>query len=397
LATLALAALGVGAALRRTTPKLGAALATATALVGVALSIPRVVHLPLLGNTTMPIGYVNDLLGFVSTPARFFAFTLTGVVVLAGLGLERIAGQWRRLGLVPVACACLLAAAELPFHRDGMVVDTRPPELVHVIETEVGESDAVAQYPSMTLDFLPIANQLFYQVAHRRPLLNGATVGSVEDAVRNSVENRDDPSLGSKLALLGFRWATYDAAQAVLSGIDPVTAQRYEPPAGFRVVRRLADGSALMRVTAEPAGALAAVATGFERIEGWMTHSRATILVCATRAGPHVIRFDASGFAQPRALRLAGRSFFTVDASGRPNPVRARLRLRRGWQLLPLELLGSKPTRPSDVVPGSSDTRSLVMTVGAVKVDGPVGDPQACRGPLSEQPELEHAGTQAAD
>jgi hypothetical protein len=396
-ATLALAGLGVVAALRGTAPKLGAALGTAMALVGVALSAPRVVDLPLLGETTMLIAYVNDVLGFVSTPARFVAFTLTGVVVLAALGLEWIAGQWRRLALVPVAAACLLSAVELPIHRDGMVADTRPPELVHVIDREVGESEAVAQYPSMSRDFLPIANQLFYQLAHKRPLLNGATVGSVEDAVRNSVENRDDPSLGSKLALLGFHWATYDSAQAVYSGIDPVTAQHYAPPAGLQVVRRLADGSALMRVTAEPAGALAAVATGFERVEGWMTHSRATILVCATSAGLHRIRFDAIGFAEPRRFWFAGRAFFTVDPSGRPNPVRVRLRLRRGWQLLPLELIGSKPTRPSDVLPGSTDTRTLVMTVGAVEVDGPVGDPRACRSQLAERDELELAGTATGD
>jgi hypothetical protein len=395
-ATLALAFVGAVAALRSTVPKLAAALATATALVGVALSIPRIVHLPLVGNATMPVGYVNDLLGFISTPARFFAFTLTGLVVLGGLGLEWIAGQWGRLALVPVVAACLLSAIELPFHRDGMVADTTPPELVHVIESEVGKSEAVAQYPSMSRDFLPIANQLFYQVAHRRPLLNGATVGSVEDAVRNSVENRDDPSLASKLALLGFRWATYDSAQAIFSGVDPVTARRYEPPTGLQVVRRLPDGSELMRVTAKPAGSLAAVATGFERVEGWMTHPRATVLVCATSAGPHVIRFQATGFAEPRRIRFAGRAFFTVDASGRPNPVRVRLRLRRGWQLLPLELLGSKPTRPSDVLPGSTDTRSLVMTVGSVDVDGPVGDPQACRHPLAGQRALERAGTEAA-
>jgi hypothetical protein len=142
-------------------------------------------------------------------------------------------------------------------------------------------------------------------------------------------------------------------------------------------------------VTAEPAGSLAAVATGFDRVEGWMTHSRATILVCATSAGLHRIRFDTTGFAEPRRIRLAGRAFFTVDSSGRRIPIRVRLRLRRGWQLLPLELIGSKPTRPSDVLPGSTDRRSLVMAVGPVEVDGLVGDPQACRGQFANRDELE--------
>ncbi len=120
-----------------------------------------------------------------------------------------------------MAAACLLSALELPFRRDNFVIDTRPPRLVALVERARPCGAPLAQYPSMTRDFFPVANQLFYQLAHGHPLLNGAPAATPEDAVRISVENKDDPELRQKLALLGFRWATFDAGQAQQVGVAP--------------------------------------------------------------------------------------------------------------------------------------------------------------------------------
>ncbi len=209
IATLVLALAGFYFAARGQVPRLGVALAAAMALLGLALALPATVELPVLGDVSMPIAYLNDALQFVSTPTRFFALTLTGIVVLAALGLEGLARRVDpKVAISLVAAACLLSALELPFRRDGFVVSTRSPELVRAINDMVPKGAAIAQYPSLARDFLVVANQLFYQLDHRRPVLNGAPSGTLADGVRASVENKADPNLGPKLALLGFDWAT---------------------------------------------------------------------------------------------------------------------------------------------------------------------------------------------
>ena len=389
LLTLALAAAGVVfAALGRVT-RLGAALAAAMAVLGLLLTLPATTNVPLLGSTTMPVGYVNDAVGFISTPARFIALVLTGTIILAGLGLESLVRRVdRRAAIAVVAVACLLSALELPFRRDNFVIDTRPPRLVALVNELVPENAPLAQYPSMTRDFFPVANQLFYQLAHGHPLLNGAPAATPEDAVRISVESKDDPEVPQKLALLGFKWATFDAGQAQKVGATPEEARSYRPPEGLEVVRRLPDGSMLMRVTARPAVGIAAIATGFDRVDRWMTSPDATVLVCVTETADYVLRFQAAAFAQLRVLKLGNSELFFVNASGAQNDVRVRVSLRAGWQLLQFQLIGSKPVRPIDVT-ASGDTRPLVMTVGGITVQGPKGDPSVCQEPPEDRADLE--------
>jgi hypothetical protein len=378
--TLGLALAGLIAAARRQTSRLAAALAAVTALVGVAFSVPGVVHVPGFGDVRMPISYLNDIVGFVSTPARFFVLTLTGVVVLAALGLERLAenvpGRW---AVLLVGAACVGSAVELPFHRDGMVVNTNPPPVVHAIERIVPSGAPLAQYPSLSESFLPTAYQLFYQLDHHHPLLNGAPDASTEDGVRDAVQDPADPATPSKLALLGFHWATYDSGQAVFAGAAP--GSTISPPAGLRIVRRLADGSVIMRVVARPAATIAGLGSAFSRTDRWMTSKHATIAACATWAGVHIFRFTASQFGGPRTLRIGHSPAFTVTSG--PEEVRVPVPLRVGWQELRVELLGSEPTRPSDVIPGYRDDRTLVVQIGRITVTGRRGPPGPCQhGPI---------------
>ncbi len=125
----------------------------------------------------------------------------------------------------------------------------------------------------------------------------------------------------------------------------------------------------LMRVTARPAVGLAAIATGFDRVDRWMTSPDATVLACVTKTDDYVLRFQAAAFAQLRVLKLGNSELFFVNASGAQNNVRVRVPLRAGWQLLQFQLIGSKPVRPIDVT-SSGDTRPLVMTVGGITVKG---------------------------
>jgi hypothetical protein len=381
--TLALAAVGLIAAWRAKAPRALTVLAAVTALVGVALSLPALTRFPVIGTVKMPVWYLNEAIKFISTPARFFALTLTGFVVLAALGLESLA---RRLtpswGLALVAGACVLSVLELPFLRHHHVIDTRPPPIVRAIEATVPPTEAVAQYPSMQNFYLPVADQLFYQLDHRRPLVNGALGSSPDDAIRLAVEDARRPQTPRILALLGVHWATYDPAgaaeQAQLLGTPVDEAYHYRPPRGFEIVRRLSDGSLLMRVRAEPAVALASIAEGFTGSGRWLERSTGTLVACSTRRGVYSFRFDAGAFGHPRSLKIANGPVVSVPASPN-NPIRAFVRLRTGWQYLRIHLVGPGPTRPSDVIPGDQDTRPLAVTIGPITVRGPRGQAGTCR------------------
>jgi hypothetical protein len=383
--TIALAAVALITAWRRRAVPPLMAVAALTAIAGILLSLPGSYSLPLLGTVKMPIAYLNEVVKFVSTPARFFALTLTGFVALAALGLEvlarRLNGVW---ALVIVAVACVVSALELPFFRAGHVIDTRPPPVVQAIETTVPRGEPVAQYPSMENSYLPIAKQLFYQLAHGRPLVNGAPPASPADAVRLAVEDEQSAQTPRILALLGIHWVTYDPAEtaekAHLVGTPVANAYDYRPPAGFRVVRRLHDGSMLMRVTAKPAAAFASIAAGFSSSGRWLIRRQGTLLACATARGAYLLQFKAGAFGHRRSVRIATGPVISVPGSPN-NPIRAYVRLHPGWQLLRLTLIGRGPTRPSDVIPGDPDTRPLVVTIGPISIRGPRGPAAACRNP----------------
>ena len=91
------------------------------------------------------------------------------------------------------------------------------------------------------------------------------------------------------------------------------------------------------------------------------------------------MKFRISSFALSRLLRVANRGFLYVK--GPEETVRVKVSLRRGWQLVGLNLIGSKPTRPSDVIPGEPDSRPLVVSIGPISIDGPRGSSEVCARP----------------
>jgi hypothetical protein len=385
--TIALAAVALGVAWRRRSLAPLVAVAATMAFAGVLLSLPGLYSLPLVGRVKMPVAYLNDWVKFVSTPARFFALTLTGIVALAAVGLESVAGRLSRgWAFAAVAAACVISALELPFFREGHVVDTRPPPIVRAIEAVVPKGAPIAQYPSIENFYLPIAGQLFYQLAHRHPLVNGAPATSREDGVRIAVEDERSAETPRILALLGVRWATYEPAEAAeaarLIGTPIERAYDYRPPHGFEVVRRLRDGSLLMRVRAKPAAAFATIAAGFSRNGRWLMTRSGMMLACASVGGDYTFRFGVGAFAVNRFFVIgdAGK-IIEVLASGGEHKFRTRVPLRAGWQFLRIRLLGPGPTRPSDVIPGEPDTRPLAVSIGPISVTGPDASPGRCRHP----------------
>jgi hypothetical protein len=386
LLTLALAVVALVAAIRLSGQRYVTAVAAVMALTGVVLAAPALVEVPVVDATVrMPIAYINDYLSFISTPARFFALTLTGVVILAALGLQHLTTKAPRpLAPVFVVAACLVSFMELPFDRRDMVVDTRPTPLVKAIERIVPRGEPVAEYPSTENFYLPIARQLFYQLHHDHPLLNGAPATSLEDSVRIGVEDPSDPATPRHLALLGFRYAAYDLGQAIeraaLVGRPMTEAVSYRPGKGFKILGKSPDGGFVMRVVARPSSAFVTIGTGFTRVGRWMTKDPATLLACATAPGMHKLRFNVSSFGTERLFSIAGSRF--VFVRGTEQVARTELRLRRGWQLLEIKLIGSRPIRPSDVIPGEPDSRPLAVSIGPIAVRGPRGSSDVCAKPM---------------
>ena len=383
--TLLLAIVGVVSAIRGRSPRLPVAVAGIVALVGVAFSLPGTVDLPVLGATSMPVAYLQGVFGFISTPARFFVLTLSGLIVIAAFGLQalvkRMPAGWR---WTPVVLAVVLSMVELPsWGADRVVEADTPPPAVQAIIDEVPRGEPVAQYPSAQQQFRPVADQLYWQTVHGHPLMNGGPPDTLEDDVRATTEDPARLQTPALLALLGIRWATYEPDSYRFLFSAPALEGRSVPP-GFDVRERLSDGSLLLRVRARPASGMAIRDEGFS-IEGaehgelWLERDRGSLLVCATAPGTHVLRFTAIAFAQPRRLRVGSARTGNISPAGPAGAVSVRVHLRRGWQTIPVVLVGSAPQRPSDLIPGSEDARTLSVSVGPVDVFGPRGNPKLCR------------------
>ena len=398
--TVALAAAAlVGVALRRV-PVLPAAAAAGVALVGLLFSMPAHARVPGLGEVTGPVAPLQGLITVISTPSRFVALTITGVVLLAALGLQwlraAVPGRGWALGLV--ALACVASAAELVVRPEGRVVHAGPSPLAERIRAEVPEGQGVAQYPSTDRSLRPVADQLFHQIHHRRALVNGATVGAPEDGVRHELSLVEDPALPGRLALLGVRWATVEPAlyhHAPLQDDRPDAIAAAEAAGGWRTAWTGADGERLLRVTAPAAPGIVARARGFwtEWVPSgpmWLRHDdgrAGALLACVPRAGRHVLRLTMNAFGRERTVRI-GDAEVSVPSLAEPPERRIALHLRAGWQWLPVRVVGSDPVVPAEAIPGSDDTRPLALWLGPAAVEGPP-DPAAagaCAGPLPDPP-----------
>jgi hypothetical protein len=319
----------------------------------------------------------------VSAPARFFVLTLAGLIILGALGLEFLAGRVGRLWPAVVVGALLLSAVELPVHSPTRVVEAgEPPPIVRRVIELVPDGAPIAQYPSVDRSLRPVADQFFWQRAHGHPLLNGAERGTLEDLVRVGLADPGRSETAAALALLGFQWATYEPlAFAFVGSVSDALA--YRPPPGMHLVRKEPDGSMLLRVTAAPAAGVGVLGRGFSPEGGdphmqWLEGRYASLLVCATAEGAYRLSFDAAAFHRDREL-LIGHDRVFIPATGRISRLDAEVQLSRGWQSVPVRLVGSEPTRPLDVLPDSADGRFISARLGTVALAGPQGPSQVCR------------------
>ncbi|MEQ9336237.1 MAG: hypothetical protein RJQ03_03510, partial [Miltoncostaeaceae bacterium] len=393
--TIALALVGVAVAVRGGVPRLPVVLGLVVVGTGLFFALPATVDIPLLGTLNAPVHYLVEVVDFLSTPSRFVVFTITGLILVGALGLEwlRRGAGGRVAGIALVVGVSVLSGAELIAHTDGRVVDARPDAVTRLILDGVPAGEPVAQYPSTERSLRPVADHLYGQTHHGRPLVNGASVGTVEDVVRRELERIDRPETPRVLRLLGVEWATVEPALYDFAPGQEYPAEAFgedEDPPGWRTVRGGPAGERLLRITSPPATGFGARADGFyfEYLDlHWMTGLSANLLVCSDRAGRRTLSFDANAFGGHRRL-LVGGVERRLQSAPEPTPMRVRLPLQAGWQWVPLRVVGSQPVRPIDLVPASGDDRELAVSIGLVDVLGGDGAPvQApCSGPIPPRP-----------
>lgn len=393
--TIALAALAVAVAVRGGVPRLPVVLGLVVVGTGLVFALPAAVDLPLLGTVNTPVHFLVEVVDFLSTPSRFVAMTITGLILVAALGLEwvraRVPGG-RAAGIAVVLGVTVLSALELIAFTDGRVVDARPNLVTQLIQEHVPPGDAVAQFPSTERSLLPVANQLYAQTQHGRPLFNGASVGTTEDVVRRELERIERPETARVLRLLGVRWATIEPGLYPFAPFQDYPEQSFvqDDPERWRTVAQDGFGGRLIELTATPATGFGARAGDFYfeyQPLHWMKGLSADLLVCSDRAGRRDLVFDANAYGGERRL-LVGGVEVRLRSDAEPTPVRVELPLVAGWQWVPLRVVGSRPVRPIDLVPASGDARDLAVAIGLVDVEGGGGRPTAspCSGPIPPRP-----------
>jgi len=293
----------------------------------------------------MPSALVFDAFPFLRVFARFSAAVMAVVLALGAIGLARIVRGRSQVATATVfAAAIMIAALELP---PGLPVPSSPPVVIDGVPAEeVATWRAIRDRPpdEIVYEYPGAPNEaidrvyMYGQLIHGHRIANGAILtGQLGYDFTNA---NPDPRLfgaGPRLAALGIDLVTVNPWGYRLFAANAPDAQR--PPPGFTVLRAFADGSALWRVTARPADAVA-----FSRDEGWWNveslHgrvrrwmvNRARVTVVTPEAGVYEARFLAAGrFGVPHTLRIEGAEARPSRVRvGRDGPHAARLRLPAG-------------------------------------------------------------------
>jgi hypothetical protein len=268
-----------------------------------------------------PVRLIWEVAPQFRVPARFVALVMAALVPLAALALDglRLAVarrvQPRALAAVAAAALCVVAGAlsflELSISPPTTLTDlsAAPPEYQAVRKAPPG---LVAEYPLAQSNQAVNSDYLFWQRAHDRRIVNGAPLGTFADAVGQTLVDPTTPGTAEALAALGASVVVMRPAAYAFTGGPTVAATT--PRKGYRLLAKTPNGAAVWQVTAKPAAAIAAFASGFYSPENvnpgstmrWMG-TTGTVELYARASGLHRAMFTAASYAQPRRIRIEGR------------------------------------------------------------------------------------------
>ena len=320
----------------------------ATVVTGLVFSLPT--PLPRTDIPT-PVRLIWEVAPQFRVPARFVALVMAGLVPLAALALDTIRlAVWkhvqpRSLAAVAAASACVVAGI-LSF----LELSISPPATLTDLGASPAEYEAVRNAPRGLIAEYPLApsNQavnsdyLFWQRAHKRRIINGAPVGTFADAVGQTLVDPTTPGTAESLATLGASVVVMRPSVYAFTGgpsVETTIARK-----GYRLLAMMPTGTAVWRVTAKPAPAIAAFVSGFYPPETitpgstmrWM-RSTGTVDLFTRRAGVQNATFSVLSYGRSRRIRIEGKSGSrVVDVPTKSATVSVSLSLPRGLSSLAL-------------------------------------------------------------
>lgn len=330
---------------------------TAVGVVAAAFSAPP--YASAAGHVVkLPSYYVFHLTGTWRVYSRFGMVVMLAAAMLLGLGLARLVEHRGRMATCSLlALAVLIVPLDLWTRPVNPTIGLPAPKIYSRIARE--PRGIVAEYPILfnaTPEYQFAINQRLYN----RPLLNGFTSGTREEARALWLYDLADRQVPGALRLLGVTDVVLNQGGAPGGNPTPGPAGR-----GFGLVAQV-DGMSLYRVTAPPARDFVWPAQGFSTVEGpakhhftWMTGSTGEIDAlarCTDCRGR--LRFQTSSFEQPRDLTVR-------DERGR---VLTRVRVTKHARLVTVPVRFSRRARwLLSVTPGAqpagADPRSLSIVM----------------------------------
>jgi hypothetical protein len=364
LSVLALALVGlIAAGLRRFRPPLSRSAAVAAALVVVAMVFSLPPEMDAWGRTVrMPSWLVYHTSSSWRIYARFVTVVMLGLCVLAALGLKALLqGRPARVQAAILALATVLIPLDLWNRPPDHIYRFETPSIYRALARQPAAN--AAEYPLRPVGFVGDYLDLYYQAAHRKPIVNGYFAG--EDAQRASrLTFLNDPGTAGSLAGLNVRYVLLTPWR-----ISPSIPDPGRPGRGFRLLAR-DDYGALYRVTAPPAGVVF-YRDGFWGVEGqgsdayqWAGHPPVRLGIsapCSICIG--TLRFRAASFVHTRVVRLVdsdGRRLGGAIVGTRPSVVSLPIRFSRR-AVVTLEITPG-PQSISGAT-GTSDTREVSIYI----------------------------------
>jgi hypothetical protein len=274
------------------------------ALVAVVFSAPP--NVQILGVTIpFPARAVFEVSSTWRVYARFVMVAMIALGLLLAIGVA--AARRQRTGRARAAILAVAAAVvafDLWTDPDPPVNDDSAPAVYAALKQ--APDGLVAEYPIVPNGF-GVYDDIFFQDAHDKPIVNGYTEGSNAEKRALTVARLDEPDVGRRLSAMGVRYV-------VVKDKDPGYGlpRPGSPPASFRLLSRDAT-RAIYAVPRVPGAALASPAEGFDRPEslpegGWLTWlvaDRGRLEVAADCAPCRArLSFDIYSFAQPRTVTI---------------------------------------------------------------------------------------------
>jgi hypothetical protein len=290
----------------------------------------------------MPSDIVFHVVPFFRYYARFEAPVMVVVVAIAALAVDHLITRTARsrriaLGLGVIALSAIELPTQLPIPSGSPLIPNGP---TSAPASEFAAWTWVAQHttPNTTVVEMPSAELvtgeahvflnriwMYGQTIFNRPIVDGlALSGSPEQALDRMVGDPRLPDSASDLATVGARIAIVGPWAFQQSNLGP--PDTLHPPAGYALLHRYADGTAIWRVTARPLPGLVLFEQGSSqpRVGTWTSsHHSNPLWLYVPREGNYLLRFSARmrGIHSSVRLTLDGARIATIAVY--PGPLQA--------------------------------------------------------------------------